>query len=302
MKRLFVIVTVLFVSLSFLCPPTARSQVPEKPAVQAPSGVVVENIRGSVYQVKGGAGANTGFFIGEKEVVVIDAKMTEASARQMTGEIRKLTTLPISFIAITHSDQDHVNGLVGFPGGIPIISHENTRVHMDKAFQSARERSYLPNITFSQGLHLYPAGTGHHRIEFFYFGPAHTDGDAVILFSREKVAFIGDLIFTDRDQLIHRHKSGNSSGLVKVLKSILELDADLFLSGHSDPVTKAQIRDHIRTIEEKQAKIRAMVAEGRTLADVKSAFNVDDRPGGARWPSLVETIYLEETAKKQGGR
>ena len=73
------------------------------------------------------------------------------------------------------------------------------------------------------------------------------------------------------------------------------------MSGHSDPVTKAQIRDHIRGIEEKQEKIKAMVIEGKSLAEVKKSFNIDEgpgRPGSSRFPSLVETIYLEETAKR----
>jgi cyclase len=106
---------------------------------QAAPAISVEKTRGNIYQIKGGAGANTGFAVGEKNVVVIDAKMTEESGRQMVDAIKNLTPLPIKWIMITHSDQDHVNGLVGFPHGIPIIAQENTRVHMDKAFRSSRE-------------------------------------------------------------------------------------------------------------------------------------------------------------------
>jgi cyclase len=106
-------------------------------AQQAAPAISVEKIRGNIYQIKGGAGANTGFVIGEKNVVVIDAKMTEEAGRQMVDEIKRLTPLPIKWIIITHSDQDHVNGLVGLPQGVPVIAQENTRVHMDKAFRSS---------------------------------------------------------------------------------------------------------------------------------------------------------------------
>jgi cyclase len=290
MKRLLICVFVGLSLLGLLFPAFAQQQVPP---------LSVQNMRGNIYQVKGGAGANTGFFIGEKEVFVIDAKMTEDSARQMIAEIRKLTPKPIRYIIITHSDRDHVNGLVGFPRELQIISHENTGTHMDKAFQSPGERVYLPDITFSERLTLFsPAGTPKaKRIDLLYFGPGHTDGDAVVYFPDEKVAFIGDLIFIGRDQLIHRHKNGTSFGLVKVLKNVLSIDAQVFVNGHGDPVTKKEIENHIRSIEEKQARIVALMKEGKTLEQVKKIYNIDDKPGATPWPSLVEVIYLELKGK-----
>jgi cyclase len=293
-----------FISLVLILPGLARTETPQKaPALvqQEFPPISVQNVKGAIYQIKGGAGANTGFFIGEKGVLVIDAKMTEESAGRMLAEIRKLTPLPLTFVLITHSDQDHVNGLTGFPRGAGIISHENTRIHMDRAFLTPRERSYLPTITFSEKMSIYPDGPGSTRIDLFSFGPAHTDGDAVVLFPRERVAFIGDLIFIGRDQLIHRHKNGNSSGLVKTLYAVAGLDADVFVSGHSDPVTAVDIRNYARGIEEKQIRVRALVGEGKTLPEVKKALAAGVSPsqeGASRWPSLVEVIYGEEAAKK----
>jgi glyoxylase-like metal-dependent hydrolase (beta-lactamase superfamily II) len=276
--------------------PTLQQAQPLKQEVPP---ISVQNVKGTIYQLKGGMGANTGFFIGEKEVLAIDAKMTEDAAKQMIVEIKKLTPHPISYITLTHSDGDHVNGLVGFPQGTNIISHEKTRAHMDKAFQSARGRAYLPNITFSEKLSLYLGGILRGtRIDLFYFGPAHTDGDAIVYFPNEKVAFIGDLLFIGRDPLIHRHKNGSSFGLVKILKAILNLDAEIFVHGHGDLATKKDILSVIQSIEEKQIRIQALLKEGKDLEQVKKIFNIGDRPGGMRWMSLVEIIYLELTEKR----
>jgi len=93
--------------------------------------------------------------------------------------------------------------------------------------------------------------------------------------------------------LIHRHKNGTSFGLVKVLKAIMNLDAEIFVHGHGDQATKKDIQNLIQSIEEKQIKIQAMVKGGKTLEQVKKIFNIEDR--GMRWPSLVEVIYLELT-------
>ncbi|MCJ7786323.1 MAG: MBL fold metallo-hydrolase [Desulfobacterales bacterium] len=299
MKRFFTYAIFFLLFLGLVSPSPAQQHTSQQaqPLKQEVPPISAQSVKGNIYQIKGGVGANTGFFIGEKEVLAIDAKMTEDSAKQMIAEIKKLTPHPFSYIILTHSDGDHVNGLVGFPQGTNIISHEKTRAHMSKAFQSAQERAYLPNITFSNRLSLYiggvPRGT---RIDLLYFGPAHTDGDAVVYFPAEKVAFIGDLIFIGRDPLIHRSKNGSSFGLVKVLKGILNLDAEIFVHGHGDLATKKDIQNLMQSVEEKQIRIQALVKEGKTLAQVQKIFNIEDR--GMRRMSLVEVVYLELTEKK----
>jgi len=288
LKLIFLLAFILFFSLSSSI--TAQQQEP--PPVKA------AQVKGNIYEVTGGRGANAGFFIGEKEVLVIDAKMTEESAKQMISEIKKLTSSPIKYVILTHSDGDHVNGLVGFPQDVIIVSHHQTAKDMDDAFKDPNLRSYLPNLTFSKKLKLY---SGDKTIKLFHFGPAHTSGDVVVYFPDEKVAFIGDLLFLGRDPLIHRHKNGNSFGLVNTLKSILKLDADIFIHGHGDIASPSDLEGVIKSLEEKQEKIKSLIEEGKSLEEIKKVFNVEDRPPSPdrpRRPGLVETIYLELTEKK----
>jgi cyclase len=176
-----------------------------------------------------------------------------------------------------------------------ITSHANSRLHMAQANATASTKLPLPNETFSQQLSLYLGDT---EIRVLYFGPAHTNGDAVIFIPSEKLAIVGDLVFVGRDPLIHRQKGGSSVGLVALLKSLLQLDADLYLSGHAEPVDKHTMEGLLTQIEQKQTKVKALVAEGKQLNDVKEAFGITDPPaGGRRWPSLVEIIYRELTEK-----
>lgn len=84
---------------------------------QQQSALTAEKIAGNIYIVKGGV-ANTGFVVGEKAVAAIDAEMTADSATQMIEQIRKVTSLPLTTLILTHSDGDHVNGLAGFPQGL----------------------------------------------------------------------------------------------------------------------------------------------------------------------------------------
>jgi cyclase len=287
-KFFFLTVFILFFSLS---PSIAAQQ-------QEPAPVKATQVKSNIYEVEGGRGANTGFFIAEKEVLVIDAKMTEESAKQMIAEIKKLTSNPLKHVILTHSDGDHVNGLVGFPPDVIVVAHQQAAKDMDNAFKDEKLRSYLPDVTFSEKLKLH---FGDKTVELFHFGPAHTSGDVVVFFPDEKVAFIGDLLFLGRDPLIHRHKNGNSFGLVKNLKCILKLGADTFIHGHGSIASPSDLEGVIKSLEEKQTKIKALIEEGKSLEEIKKIFKVEDRqprPDRPRRPGLVETIYLELTEKK----
>jgi len=280
----------------------AQQAAPTQPPQyqQQPAPVMLEKITGHIYQVKGGSGANCGVIIGGKEIMVIDAKMSEDSARQMLAEIQKISPLPIGMLAFTHSDGDHVNGITGFPADLNIIAHEETKRDMDVAFKDERQRGYLPRIkTF--GPQGYTHELGNLKVEVRYFGPAHTSGDAVVFCPGERVAMMGDLIFIGRDPLVHRHKNGNSFGLVKVLKEALKLDAEVFLSGHAEKATRADVEGMIKALEDKQSQIKAMIAAGKSLIEIKAFYKVEDRPaqpGRPRFLSLPEVVYLELSEKK----
>jgi cyclase len=262
-----------------------------------PPPLTLIHIRGNIYEISGGSGANGGLFWTDKEAFIIDAKMTDESAKKMLEEVKKLAPVPVKTVILTHSDGDHVNGLTGFPAGLDIVAQENTRAHMAAAFQDPRQQAYLPNLTFTETMTIFSGGK---RFELLYFGPAHTDGDAVVYLPEDKVAFIGDLLFLGRDPLIHRHKNGSVLGAIKTLKALLALEADIYVSGHSEPVGKAELEKGMAYIQERVDKVRALIAEKKTLHDIKKAFNIVDQAaaGGRRWPSLVEVIYLELTEKK----
>ncbi len=290
--------TPVLLALAFLIPASeAPAAGPQAAPSQAP---VVQKIRGGLYFVKGSM-ANTGFYVYDQGVIAVDAKMTAEATRRTVAEIAKITSLPITHILITHSDGDHVNGLEGYPKGAVILASEATKGEMEEAFKGEKLeglRAYLPTQTYTRTFSLRIGGE---VIDLIPAGPAHTAGDTIVYFRGLKAAFAGDLAFVGRDPLIHRQKHGTSEGYAKALETMIALDADTYLSGHNDPLTKDELKTVLASIREKQAKIAALVKEGKTLAEVKTVFGIPEAPAGSAgrgWPSLVETIYLELTEKK----
>jgi len=282
----------LVFSVMFIYAFSAFAQQPAQPPQyrQEAASVTVHQISPHVYEVRGGDGANSAFIVGENEVYAVDAKMSRQSAEDVVAAIKKTTDKPMTHILVTHSDGDHVIGLVGFPDSLDIVAHVNSAKHMVAANETAEEKMPLPNEIFHNQMQM---AMGDLKIDLLYFGPAHTDGDVVIYIPEDEVAIIGDLFFNDRDPLIHMHKNGNSSGLASVLGKIIELDAKTFLSGHAEPVSKDEIEDLHEKIIETRKNVKAMVDGGKSLDEVKKAMGISTEP--SRWKSLAEVVYLELT-------
>jgi cyclase len=267
---------------------------------QQQAALTAEEIADNIYIVTGGV-ANTAFIVGDKEVLAIDAEMTADQGKQMIAEIKKATSKPLAKIILTHSDGDHISGLSGFPQGLEIISSVKTKEEMAADIKQGNEelQPYLPTRTFAEKTDVEFAPE---RIQLLHFGPAHTSGDTVIFFPDRKLVFVGDLVFIGRDPLIHRHKGGTSGGLIKTLQALLALEADRYVLGHGDIITKSEIEPVLKNLQDKQSKIKSLIQEGKTLEEAKESFGIVDSPAkpgvNYRLPSLVETIYLELSGKK----
>jgi glyoxylase-like metal-dependent hydrolase (beta-lactamase superfamily II) len=206
-------------------------------------------------------------------------------------------------MVLTHSDLDHVNGLEGFPRDMKIMAHPSVKHDMIASAGAPIEmfrapQGYLPDVTFTDELEF---KIGNEFIQLLHFGPAHTGGDTVVFFKDHAVAFTGDLVTIGREPIIHANKGGSSYGLLKNLKAIAGLDADIFICGHSEPVGKKEVEEFASFVEDKQMKVAGLLKEGRSLEEVKKILNVVERPpmaNGLRFPTLVESIYIELSAKK----
>ena len=255
--------------------------------------LTLEKVSGNIYQILGGSGANGGVIIGESEILVIDSKMTEESVNQTIESIKGLTGNEIKYLVNTHSDGDHIMGNRYFPNTLTFIAHRNCR---DDFFKEnfGRESDwdepefypFTPSLTFKENLNIW---LGKEKVELHYFGIGHTTGDIVVYHSEHKIAFIGDLYFNGRPQLIHSNKNGNSFEYVKTLTKMLEtLDAETFLSGHSDPVGRDEITKHIQGMVERQNKVKELISHDKTLEETLEEFDENES-------RLVTSIYNEIT-------
>ena len=306
--RLIFIRSTLFACLgAALAPAFAQTAAPAPPIINqlTPPPFVAHQLTPNVFWIEGGGG-NSGVIVGEKGVIVIDAKTNATSGKQLLDEIAKITPKPVTTVIETHSDGDHINGLAAFPAtGITVIAHENDKKEQETALaaggRGAPPAGHLPTrvvTTNHESLKLEGE-----QIEAYHWAPAHTTGDLVVYLPKEKIVFTGDIIAVQLpDPLIHLEKNGSSEGWIATVKGITALDADRFVPGHDDVQNKAAIQKRLDEASAKRAKIKELVAQGKSLDEVKAA--VDPPPaagrgaggrGGPNFASYTEVVYKELT-------
>ena len=269
----------------------------------APAPFAAHELKPNVYWIEGGGG-NSGVIIGDKGVIVVDAKTTPAGGKELLDNIAKITPKPVTTVILTHSDGDHVNGLAAFPAGITIIAHEGNKKEQEKALaaggRGAPPADHQPTQAISKNKdNVKIDGV---KLELLHWAPAHTSGDLVVYLPSEKIVFTGDIIAMQLpDPLIHLEKNGSSEGWITTAKGIVGLNADQFVPGHGAVQTKAAIQQRLTDAQAKRAKIKDLVAQGKSLDEIKAAVDAPPAAGrGGRGPAFAtftEVVYKELTQK-----
>src|SRR6516162_4650578 len=224
-------------------------------AAQAPvpAPFMTHQLKPNVYWIEGGGGNST-VIVGDKGVIVVDAKTTAAGGKELLDDIAKITPKPVTTVILTHSDGDHVNGLASFPAGITIIAQQNNKKEQETALASggrgAPPAGHLPTAVVTKNKENRKIDGV--KLELLHWAPAHTSGDLVVYLPDQKIVFTGDIIATQLpDPLIHLEKNGSSEGWITTTQGIVALDATQFVPGHGDVQTKAGIQKRLTDTEAK---------------------------------------------------
>jgi glyoxylase-like metal-dependent hydrolase (beta-lactamase superfamily II) len=163
---------------------------PQQTASQDSAPIRMRTLRpGDILYVLIGGGGNTLALMRDEGVVIIDTKLP-GRGRQIQDIIQAVSDKPVATIINTHAHADHVGGNPEL-GATTIVAHERAKAAMGKLalFQGPNAR-FLPNTVVTDRLSLLD---GPDRIELYYFGAGHTDGDLVVVFPEKRLAYFGDL-------------------------------------------------------------------------------------------------------------
>ncbi len=135
--------------------------------VGAAAGVRVVELAPGLFAALGPQGdSNSGFVLGPRGAIVIDAQENECLARGLLDAVREAGGAPIRALVNTHYHGDHVFGNPAFPPEVEIVAHARCRAVMAEALRAAGVRPGAPlperpimELTFGRNLYdLVPEG------------------------------------------------------------------------------------------------------------------------------------------------
>src|SRR6266446_5154413 len=228
MKRNIVLGVLLGVAALSLV--VAAQQQAGRGGQPAPKVVEVEKLKDNLFVLKGGGG-NTAVFITASGVVVVDAK-NPGWGQPILDKIKELTNKPVTTLINTHTHGDHVSGNVEFPATIDFIAQENTKANMEKMPIFKEHNGVgMAKRTFKDKMTI---GKGADRIDLYYFGPGHTNGDAWVVFPALRTMHAGDIFAGKNLPLVDADNGGSvlhyPESLNKAYKGVKNVDT--IINGH----------------------------------------------------------------------
>lgn len=179
-------------------------------------------------------GGTIGFLLGKNGTVVIDAQFPD-SATHLIEELKKKNTNPLRFLLNTHHHGDHTSGNIAFKGIVDnVIAQENSLINQKAVAEKNNnlDKQLLPDKTFKYEMTI---KADDDKIDANYYGPGHTNGDAVYHFLNANIMHVGDLMFNKRHPFVDRSAGANMTNWIKVLDRIIKSGDKntLYIFGHS---------------------------------------------------------------------
>ena len=267
-------------------------------AQQAPpsaDALMVDKLKDNLYVLRGGGG-NTAAFITATGVVLVDTKLP-GWGQPLIDKVKTLTGKPITTIINTHTHFDHVSGNVAFPASVEIVTHENTKRYMEEAnpvygVQTGPQQNLfkenggrgMPTRTFKDKMTL---GRGNDRIDLFYFGRAHTGGDAYVVFPALRVAHVGDTFPNKGLPIMDRNNGGSGvafPGTLGKAAAALAGSVDTLITGHGGQMTISELKEYSAFTGDFVAFVQQAKKSGRTVDDVVSTWKTPAKYTGYASP------------------
>lgn len=181
---------------------------------------------------------NTGFAVGKRGVISVDACSTQARTTAYRRAIRSISSSPVTTVVNTHHHGDHTFGNYLFDGAT-IVAHEGTRQAM-RDWGMPRSAPFwtdvewgdvelaFPFLTYREGVSLWADDV---ELQVRHVGvAAHTTNDSFVWIPEHRLLYSGDVLFNGGTPFLVQ---GSLAGAVHVLENVIKpLGAHTIVPGH----------------------------------------------------------------------
>lgn len=263
---------------------------------------------------------NSGFIIGSRGVLVIDAHINARMAHKIQTAVRAVTDKPILYLINTNAHGDHTFGNYAFPKTTTIIAHRRTADAMRDFEEETRNllpavngnreifdgnRLRLPDVVFDKYMKI---DLGDRMVELHHFGQGNTPGDTVVYSPDAKAAWTGNLVL-GQDTIPWAIEGRSGLFLATLARLKQTLDIETLIPGHGVITTGEAVDFSLRYLSSQIEFVRRAIGAGWSLEQTLAQTTLSEtflppkssplamiRPlanGFHRWN--VKKTYLEMT-------
>jgi glyoxylase-like metal-dependent hydrolase (beta-lactamase superfamily II) len=263
MKNRLILLTILGVALAGGT--YVRAQFGDKPAT-----LDVVKLKDDLFVIHNDyVPGNTTVMVTNEGLILVDDKF-EIDHATILAELKKISSQPVKYVINTHHHGDHSGGNAKLQAlGAQVVTSWQARQNMVEGKQPG-----LSNITIENKASLYLGGK---RVDLFYFGRGHTNGDIVALFPAQRVLASGDL-FTIGDttpELVDYPGGGSAKQWPQTIEGVLSLDFDQVVPGHGTVGTKADMRKFHDTAVRLRTRVHEMIVQKKSKDEIAKMLTAE---------------------------
>ncbi len=226
--------------------------------------------------------SSAGVIVGERDVIVVDSLTNAAMTERLRDGIRHLTDRPVRFLVNTHSHFDHVYTNHLFPEATTIASHRGrAETRANRAAQGRHDALFarlFPDVDLAGGRYtpqdLGFGGSltlwqGEREVRILELGVGHSESDVVVHLPAERVVFCGDVFLSGLPPL---PLEGHVTDTIANLRALEDLAAEVYVAGHGDPGTLADVRAQRERLERRLLLARELFDRGLSYDEALRVF------------------------------
>lgn len=210
-------------------------------------------------------------------LIVVDANFP-SGARLVAEDAKRLSSKPIKYVFDTHHHGDHAYGnAVWTKLGATTLAYAGVTQEMKryepKRWQEANRKDVSdlklataqpPQRTFETTPFVLDDGT--RRVEFHFFGWAHTRGDGFVYLPKEQILASGDAIANGAFNFMG---DAHIANWPKVVDAAGNRPVKHLLPGHGRPGGTEIIAGQARFLRELYAGVQGLLKSGKTIDDMQ---------------------------------
>ena len=228
----------------------------------------IERMKDNVYRFT--AGTYRSVFMATDEGLFLTDPISPEAAAWLRDELAERFDAPVRVLAYSHNHVDHTLGGDVLAGeGVTVIAHE----YAAEDLRWTRVPTALPTVTFRDELAV---TLGDSRVEMRYHGPNNGRGSVSFRFEPAGVLYVVDWIVVGR--MPYRDLLGyDIHGMIRSTREVLDgPDFDLFVGGHAEAGTRADVERYLSYLEALYAAVRDGMLAGKTLETLQAEIRLPE--------------------------